>query len=130
MCIRDRIIDDQERCATALAQLLERAGYAICITITDPSIAAERLEQLNPDLILLDLYMEPISGIEVLLRINEILPARSRPPVLVLTADTTPEAKHEALAAGATDFLSKPLDETEVLLRIEHILTAVSYTHL
>ena len=102
------IIDDQERCAAALARILERAGYAICITITDPSVAADRLEQLKPDLILLDLHMEPISGIEVLCRINELLPARSRPPVLVLTADSTPEAKHEALAAGATDFLSKP----------------------
>jgi len=120
------IIDDQERCAAALARILERAGYAICITITDPSVAADRLEQLSPDLILLDLHMEPISGIEVLSVINEILPARSRPPVLVLTADTTPEARHEALAAGATDFLSKPLDPTEVLLRIDHILTARS----
>src|SRR4029079_769560 len=106
--------------------ILERAGYAICITITDPSVAADRIQQISPDLILLDLHMEPISGIEVLSVINEILPARSRPPVLVLTADTTPEARHEALAAGATDFLSKPLDPTEVLLRIDHILTARS----
>ncbi len=118
------IIDDEERSASMLARILEKAGYAICITITDPALATERFRQLQPDLVLLDLHMEPISGIEVLARINATLPPRSRPPVLVLTADTTPEAKRQALAAGATDFLAKPLDPIEVLLRIQHLLAA------
>lgn len=118
------IIDDEEPSALQLARILERAGYAICITITDPAIALDRFTQIGPDLVLLDLHMEPVSGLEVLARINEVLPPRKRPPVLVLTGDTTPDAKHEALAAGATDFLSKPLDHAEVLLRIKHMLDA------
>jgi DNA-binding response OmpR family regulator len=118
------IIDDQETCARFLEQLLERAGYAICITITDPAVAVRRLAELAPDLVLLDLIMEPLSGLEVLHAINHTIPARLRPPVLVMTGDTTPEAKHEALAAGATDFLSKPFDPLETLLRIRNILEA------
>ncbi len=118
------IIDDEERSALLLARIVENAGYAICITITDPSIAIERFTQIAPDLVLLDLHMRPVSGLDVLAAINGLLQPRLRPPVLVLTGDTTPQAKHEALAAGATDFLSKPLDHAEVLLRIKHMLDA------
>jgi signal transduction histidine kinase len=120
------IVDDQESCARFLEKLLERAGYAICITITDPVVAVRRMEELAPDLVLLDLIMEPLSGIEVLHAIHRIMPVRSRPPVLVMTGDTTAEAKHDALAAGATDFLSKPFDAVETLLRIKHMLEARS----
>jgi len=118
------IVDDQETCALFLARFLEHAGYAVCITLTDATVAVNRFAELAPDLLLLDLHMEPLSGIDVLRAIRETIPARARPPVLVMTGDTTAEAKHEALAAGATDFLSKPFDELEVLLRIRHMLEA------
>jgi signal transduction histidine kinase len=116
------IIDDDEMSASALARIIKKAGYAICITITNPVLAVDRFLQLNPDIILLDLHMEPVSGIEVLEKIAKTTAPRARPPVLVLTADTGLDAKREALAAGATDFLSKPLDHIEVLLRIKHLL--------
>ncbi|MEA3212638.1 MAG: hypothetical protein QOE70_5695 [Chthoniobacter sp.] len=118
------IIDDEEPSALLLARILEHAGYAICITITDPKIAIERFTQINPDLVLLDLHMQPVSGLDVLASINQVLQPRARPPVLVFTGDTTAHARHQALAAGATDFLSKPLDHAEVLLRIKHMLDA------
>jgi signal transduction histidine kinase len=117
------IIDDDDPSAQALAKIVVDAGYANCMAICDPAIAATRMVDFNPDLLLLDLHMEPISGLEVLSRINDLMAPRSRPPVLVMTADTTSEAKHEALSAGATDFLAKPLDAIEVLLRIENLLT-------
>jgi DNA-binding response OmpR family regulator len=120
------IIDDQETCALSLGRMMQRAGYAICITITDATIAVERFEELAPDLVLLDLHMAPLSGVDVLKAIEEKMPPQRRPPVLIMTGDTTPEAKHEALAAGATDFLSKPFDEIEVLLRVRHMLEARS----
>jgi signal transduction histidine kinase len=118
------IIDDEESSASALSKVIAQAGYTNCQFITDPAIAARRVLDFNPDLLLLDLHMEPVSGLEVLGRIKELMAPRSRPSVLVLTADTTPEAKHAALGAGATDFLAKPLDSVEVLLRIQNLLTA------
>jgi signal transduction histidine kinase len=118
------IVDDDEPSAAALARVLDQAGYQACTAITCPIEAVARFSELKPDLVLLDLHMEPLSGIDVLKRINEVTEARSRPPVLMLTADTTMEAKHEALAAGAADFLAKPVDSVEVILRIENHLTS------
>lgn len=116
------IVDDQEASASGLAKIIEKAGYAVCITITDPRLAVDHLVHAVPDLILLDLHMEPLNGVDVLNKMNALLEPHVRPPVLVLTADTTSEAKREALTAGATDFLSKPLDHEEVLLRIQRML--------
>ena len=117
------IVDDDPMNASVLEQIVKRAGYAICITLTDPVQAVERFQQLGPDIVLLDLHMTPISGIQVLTRLGALM-KDNLPPILVLTGDTTPEAKHEALAAGATDFISKPLDSAEVLLRIRNHLQA------
>jgi putative two-component system response regulator len=103
------IIDDDAPCAAGLARILEKAGYTSCTALTSPTIAAKRFFEIKPDLVLLDLHMEPLSGIDVLRQMNETIDPRARPPVIVLTADTTLEAKHEALAAGASEFLAKPL---------------------
>jgi hypothetical protein len=75
-----------------------------------------------PDLVLLDLHMPHVDGFEVLDRIVEETPDGGYVPVLVLTADVTPEAKQRALSRGARDFLVKPLDATETLLRIRNLL--------
>jgi signal transduction histidine kinase len=117
------IIDDDAPCAAGLARILKKAGYNSCTALTSPTIAAKRFFQIKPDLVLLDLHMEPISGIEVLKQMNETIEPRARPPVIVLTADTSLEAKHEALAAGASEFLAKPVDPIEVILRIENLLS-------
>jgi signal transduction histidine kinase len=119
---RIMIVDDECSSAELLASILKAAGYPICITVTDPSLAVERFRQINPDLVLLDLHMEPMNGVEVLLRITDLVSPANRPPVLMITADPSPAAKHQALEAGATDFLSKPLDCVEVTLRIEQLL--------
>jgi signal transduction histidine kinase len=118
------IVDDEKSNVEGLARLLKQTGYTNCIPMTSAAAAAEQFLEITPDLLLLDLHMEPVSGFDVLKRIEELLPPPERPPVIVLTADTTADAKHEALAAGATDFLAKPLDHVEVLLRINNLLTA------
>src|SRR5437868_1133359 len=117
------IVDDDAPCAAGLCRILEKAGYKRCTALTSPTVAAERFFEIKPDLVLLDLHMEPISGIEVLKQMSETIDPRARPPVIVLTADTTVEAKYEALAAGASEFLAKPADPVEVILRIENLLS-------
>ena len=77
----------------------------------------------RPDLILLDLNMPHLDGFGVMAQ----LAARSRSrtiacPILVLTADISLETKRRALSVGATDFLTKPFDHVEVLLRIKNLL--------
>lgn len=118
------IIDDDRAGSASLAKLLKTTGFQHCTTISCPVVAADRLLEINPDLVLLDLHMEPLSGIEVLMRMNNLMEPQTRPPVLMLTADTSLETKHEALAAGVSDFLSKPVDAVEVVLRIGNLLTS------
>ena len=65
---------------------------------------------------------ECLSGLEFIQELKNRVPAGEMPPVLVLTGDISPETRREALAIGATDFLSKPLDASEVLLRIRNLL--------
>ncbi len=96
------IVDDEKPSALTLCKLLEQAGYSNCTAMTDAGAAADQFLHLNPDLLLLDLHMEPVSGMEVLHRVNHLMAPQARPPILVLTADTTSEAKHDALAAGQT----------------------------
>jgi signal transduction histidine kinase len=75
-----------------------------------------------PDLVLLDLHMPHRHGLEVLGDVRALTPADEYRPVLVLTADATWEAKERALALGARDFLTKPFDAAEVLLRVDNLL--------
>jgi putative two-component system response regulator len=116
------IVDDREENISALSQILGRAGYAICISITEPREALAKFADIQPDLLLLDWHMEPLSGLEFIEMLKNQVPPEDMPPVLVLTADNTSTTRREALAVGATDFLSKPLDASEVLLRIRNLL--------
>jgi len=87
--------------------------------------------EFQPDLILLDLHMPGLDGFGVMETLKPLIPPESYVPVLVLTADITSEAKQRALANGAKDFLAKPFDVTEVLLRIRNLLeTRVLYLEL
>jgi putative two-component system response regulator len=116
------IVDDLETNIGALSQVLGRAGYAICISITDPAEALDKFADLQPDLLLLDWHMEPLSGLEFIEALKSRIPADDMPPVLVLSADNSAETRREALAVGATDFLSKPFNTSELLLRIRNLL--------
>ncbi len=116
------IIDDREENIEALARIISRAGYAICISITDPGEALGNIAALQPDILLLDWHMAPVSGLDFIQSLKSRIPPDEMPPIIVLSADTTPATRREALAVGATDFLSKPFDPSEVLLRIRNLL--------
>jgi EAL domain-containing protein (putative c-di-GMP-specific phosphodiesterase class I) len=116
------VVDDQEANVLLLQRVLERAGATKVIGTTDAADAINRYRDIAPDLVLLDLHMPNLDGIATLEAFGSLTPPGSYVPVVVLTADTTLEAKQQALAAGATDFLTKPFEQAEVLLRVGNLL--------
>ncbi len=113
------IVDDQEANVRLLEQMLKGAHYTSVAATMDPSQVCE-LHLLNHyDLILLDLQMPGMDGFQVMENLKEI-EKESYLPVLVITAQ--PSHKLRALQAGAKDFVSKPFDLAEVLLRVHNML--------
>jgi len=102
--------------------VLKSAGYQDLASTTDPREVLERYRAVLPDLILLDLLMPHLDGVAVLEQLASEIPAGAFVPVVVLTADVTSEARSRALAAGAHDFLTKPFEHLEVVLRIRNLL--------
>jgi DNA-binding NarL/FixJ family response regulator len=116
------VVDDQEANVVVLRALLAQAGYRHVRAITDPRTAVATFREFDPDLVLLDLLMPYLDGFGVMAQLRTLLPPGSFLPILVLTADMSADVKRRALAEGATDFLAKPLDTIEVLLRIRNLL--------
>lgn len=113
------IVDDLEANVLLLEQMLRGAGYDSITSTMDSSKVCE-LHLINHfDLILLDLLMPGMDGFQVMENLKEI-EVGSYLPVLVITAQ--PSHKLRALKAGAKDFVSKPLDLAEVLLRVHNML--------
>jgi signal transduction histidine kinase/DNA-binding NarL/FixJ family response regulator len=123
------LVDDEEANLDLLEVLLQAEGYENLIRTSDARQAIPLWQRHAPDLVLLDLHMPWRDGFAVLRDIRELTPPDDFRPVLVLTADATPEAKERALSTGAKDFLNKPIDATEALLRVHNLLeTRVLYT--
>jgi signal transduction histidine kinase len=116
------IVDDEPANVLLMQRLLEAAGYRHLKTTTDSRQALGLYRELAPDLVVLDLMMPHLDGLTVLGLLKDEIPAGVYVPVLVLTADATLEAKRKALAAGASDFVTKPFERFEVLLRIRNLL--------
>jgi signal transduction histidine kinase len=116
------IVDDEPTNVLLMERLLQEAGYHNLSTTTDSRRVLALYREFGPDLILLDLMMPHLDGIAILALLEDEIPADVYLPILVLTADATVEAKRRALAAGARDFLTKPFEQFEVLLRIRNLL--------
>ncbi|HTQ10884.1 MAG TPA: HD domain-containing phosphohydrolase [Fimbriimonadaceae bacterium] len=116
------VLDDNPANLLFMERLLGRAGYADIRCCSEPTEAERICLEYNPDLIILDLHMPGMSGYEVLasLRGNGRFPGFL--PILVFTADVTGDAKHQALQLGASDFLTKPGDMSEITLRVRNFL--------
>jgi putative two-component system response regulator len=116
------IVDDERVNVVLLERILEQDGYRNVKSVTDPSEAAALYDQFEPDLVLLDLHMPKLDGFAVMKQLSERIASDTFLPILILTADIRPEIKRRALSAGAKDFVTKPFDRTEVLLRIQNLL--------
>lgn len=116
------IADDEPANVELLVSCLRDEGYENVVATTDSREITGLAGSLNPDLVLLDLHMPGVDGFEVLASLRAQFPPEDLMPVLVLTADATDTTKQRALSGGAKDFLTKPLDIDEVLLRIQNLL--------
>lgn len=114
------IVDDQEANLRLLERILKQGGYTSYRSLSDSREAVAVCQEFQPDLVLLDLMMPHLDGMAVMEQLRPLTDGYL--PVLVLTADMAAESKRRALAAGAKDFLTKPLDAIEVLLRIKNLL--------
>ncbi len=120
--MRILIVDDEPVNIALLEDLLQFSGYSQVVSTSDPRRVLALCQERRPDVILLDLNMPLLDGFGVMKQLSgEIDPAECV-PILVLTADIGLETKRRALSAGATDFLTKPFDPVEVLLRIKNLL--------
>ena len=123
------IVDDHVNNVHVLTRILARAGYPNVVGTSDARQALPLLLERRPDLVLLDLHMPHLDGFAVLEQLQHHVPRDTYLPVLVLTADIGPETRQRALSMGARDFLGKPFDAGEVLLRIKNLLEA-RFLHL
>jgi adenylate cyclase len=113
------IVDDKQANVRLLEGMLERAGYISVASTMDPHAVCELYRDNRYDLILLDLQMPGMDGFQVMEGLKEI-EAGGYIPVLVITAQ--PDQKLRALKAGAKDFISKPYQLAEVLVRVYNML--------
>lgn len=116
------IVDDQQENVELLRHILEPDGYAAIDSTNDPLEALALTAELEPDIVLLDVVMPGMDGYQVLAALGEaelLVPFR---PVLVLTSDHSRQAQRAAWAAGAKDFLTKPLSPFEVRQRVRNLL--------
>ncbi|MCC7366947.1 MAG: response regulator [Chloroflexi bacterium] len=116
------IVDDEPANCAVLTRLLNQHGFGNIQATTDPRDILVLMLETPPDLIMLDLHMPHLDGFAVMELLKPWLADGPLLPILVLTADATRDTRLRALAGGAKDFLTKPFDATEVLLRVENLL--------
>ena len=116
------VIDDEPTNIKVLCRLLSLAGYREFVSTTDAREGVELVGRESPDLVLLDLMMPHVSGLDILQKLRAGR-ATSRIPIVILTASTDHPTKIEALSLGANDFLNKPIDPSELAPRIQNLLS-------
>ena len=119
------IIEDDTRLANMVAQYLQQSGYAV----SHAGDGATGLEHISvpaagktPDLVILDLMLPDMDGLEVCRRIRALPAAQAQTPVLMLTAKGDPMDRIIGLEIGADDYLPKPFEPRELLARIRAVL--------
>jgi diguanylate cyclase (GGDEF)-like protein len=120
------MVDDEPITMEIIQTYLEEAGYGKFILIEDSTKAMDVIETSRLDLLLLDLSMPEVTGFDILREVRENT-ALKHLPVIILTASSDPNDKLLALENGATDFLSKPVDPSELILRVRNTLSAKAY---
>ena len=120
------MVDDEPLVTELIQMLLERGGYTRFVSTSDPSAAIDMLLREQPDVLLLDISMPRVTGFDVLASMRAD-PSLKHLPVIVLTSADDSATKLKALDLGATDFLRKPVDASELVLRVRNILAVKAH---
>lgn len=112
------VVDDEAANLQIIQRMLTRGIYRNVTATTDPRDVLGLYTAMRPDLLLLDLQMPHLHGFQVLRQLREVVPEDTYFPILIVTAETARDVRLKALALGARDFINKPFDELELMLRI------------
>lgn len=125
-CSKIMMVDDEPIMMELVQAFLEEEGYQHFISFEDPSQALQAIDKEKPDLLLLDLVMPNIDGFQVLMHLRN-QEEFTHLPIIILTSATDGENKLKALELGATDFLAKPVDSSELILRVRNTIAAKAH---
>jgi two-component system, sensor histidine kinase RpfC len=123
--LRVLVADDNPTNREVLGKILERSGHNATL-VNDGEQALDAIERDAHDLVILDRNMPGLGGVEALQALRLMTRGRERVPVIMLSADATPEAKREALEAGADCFLAKPIEALRLLDEIQRLAASKS----
>ena len=116
------VADDDAQTVLLLERILEAAGYDNFASTTDPRNILPAFQGPKPDILVLDLHMPEMDAFEVIAAVRPQLDPGEIVPTMILTGDVTPEMRRRALVTGVDDFVLKPFQPAEVLMRIDHQL--------
>ena len=116
------VVDDEATIADVVARYLDRAGYDVCVARDGKSALAHAAER-RPDLVVLDLMLPGIDGLEVMRRLREL--ERDRMAIVLLTAKGEETDRVTGLRLGADDYVVKPFSPAELVARVDAILRRV-----
>lgn len=115
------IIDDEELVIRVVKRFLVADRYENFTTVSDSRQALAEIERVQPDVVLLDIMMPNVSGLD-LLQVRQKATSLQHIPFIILSASSDNQIKRQALQLGATDFLGKPVDPSDLILRVQNAL--------
>ena len=115
------IIDDEELVIRVVKRFLATDGYKNFITLSNPRDAFSIIQKEQPDVVLLDIMMPHVTGLD-LLKMRQHAPEFQHIPFIILSATSESQVKRDALRLGASDFLAKPVDSSDLTVRIRNSL--------
>ncbi len=114
------IVDDETEFVEMVAFRLAKAGYEVA-TAADGEEGLEKVRLINPDLVLLDIWMPKKDGYQVIQELKQV-PETARIPIIFLTASTLPQTLEKIKAAGAADYILKPFDPPALMDKLKAVL--------
>ena len=119
------VVDDEPEHVELMRRILMQAGYSEIIGATDPDQAVALFRETLPDILLLDIAMPTLEGFPVIEQLGNRMDSHGvLIPLLIITADVSPEMKRKAFSYGADDLLVKPFENEEVVARVKNLLEA------